>query len=499
MFLDDPVLLDGVKEKIETRQCNAGFAFRESIDAMTRAYRELDDAYLRERAADVVDMGNRVLRILIGRDLPALSFEKPVILFAEELTPSDTVQLDPAKVLAICTALGGGTSHSAIVAKALGIPAVVGLGPDIGTLPENTTLAVDGGQGLVWPNPAPSRLAEFERLRDAWLNRQQKTRKLALAPAATLGQAPVTIDVAANITGPHDAKTALDYGAQGVGLFRTEFMFLGRSQAPALAEQIAVFSQVAGIMQSRPLVIRTVDVGADKRICCLDMEPEDNPFLGLKGIRFCLAHPDMFKTQLTAILTASPGHNFKLMFPMISTIEEFYNAKAILDEVKQTLRTCGTPFDEHMEVGMMIEVPSAVAVADQLAVKADFFSIGSNDLTQYLMGADRGNPKVSHLVNALNPAVLRMVAQTAGAARKAGIWVGMCGELAANPLAAPLLIGLGLDELSMSAPNIPQVKNAIRRCTMQQAKELARSVLNLETARQVETYLRSNLPVDLDG
>nr|WP_321400373.1 phosphoenolpyruvate--protein phosphotransferase [uncultured Desulfobacter sp.] len=496
MFLDDPALRDASKEKILTRQCNAASAWREAIDAMTQKYRELEDLYLHERATDVIDVGRRVLRHLIDHDLPPLTFDRPVILFAKELTPSDTVQLNPDNVLAICTALGGGTSHSTIVARALGIPAITGLGEDILTWPENEIIAADGTRGRVWPHPTQTQLAELNALRDKWITQQHQAKRLAQAPASTMGPNPRTIEVVANIGGPHDTKSALDHGAEGVGLFRTEFLFLGRPQPPSEAEQFQAYCQVADAMQTRPLVIRTLDVGADKVVPCLDMAAETNPFLGLRGIRYCLAHPQIFKTQLRAILKAGTGHNIKMMFPMISTPEEFDAAKAILDEVAQELKTAGTSFDENMEVGLMIEVPSAVAVADQLAGRADFFSIGSNDLTQYLMGADRGNRQVNHLVNALNPAVLRMVAQTTRAARKAEIRVGICGELAGNPLAAPVLIGLGLDELSMSAPNIPGVKTAIRHCTVPQAEKMAQTVLNFETAQQVETYLKKEIALN---
>lgn len=490
MFLNDPALKDVVQNRILTRQCNAQTAWLESIEAMVKEYRKLEDPYLREQAADLIDVGRRVLIQLMGHSMPDLAFAGPAILFAKELTPSDTVQLNPDNTLAICTASGGETSHSAIVAKALGIPTIVGLGDEILTWPENQIVALDATLGLVWPHPNQAQITEFKTRRDRRHTQQEQAKTLAQAPASTMGKNPKTINVVAN-SGPHDTKAILDYGAEGVGLFRTEFLFLGRLQAPSETEQLQAYTRMANIMQTRPLVIRTLDLGADKTVPYLNMIPENNPFLGLRGIRFCLAHIEIFKTQLRAILKASPGHNIKIMFPMISTPEEFCEAKTVLEDVKQELKTAGTPFDENMEVGVMIEVPSAVAVSDQLADKADFFSIGSNDLTQYLMGADRGNRNVNHLVNPLNPAVLRMVAQTAEAARKAGIWVGMCGELAANPLAAPLLIGLGLDELSMNAPNIPDVKNAIRRCTMHQAKEIARTALTLETAKQVEAYLMS--------
>lgn len=495
MFLDDPVLLDVVRNTISTRQCTAESAWQTSIDAMAREYGKLEDPYLREQAADLIDIGKRVLIRLIGQIFPALAFAQPAILFAEELTPSEAIQLNPDNTLAVCTAMGCNTSHTAIVAKALGIPTIVGLGYDILTWPENEIVALDGTIGLVWPHPTQTRLAEFKIRHDKRQIQQQQAKAIARAPASTVGKNSITIKIVANC-GPHDTRKILDYGAEGVGLFRTEFLFLGRLHAPSEEEQLQAYARMADTMQNRPLVIRTLDLGADKTVSYLDMDPENNPFLGLRGIRFCLSHPEIFKTQLRAILRASPGHNIKIMFPMISTLEEFLEAETVLDGVKQELKTAGTPFDQHMEVGAMIEVPSAVTVADQLARKADFFSIGSNDLTQYLMGADRGNRKVCHLVNALNPAVLRMVAQTAGAAHKAGIWVGMCGELAANPLATPVLIGLGLDELSMSAPNIPEVKNAVRHYTIQQAKKMAQTVLDLETAQQVEAYLKSNAAVD---
>jgi len=301
MFLDDPALLDAVQDRILGRQCNAESAWLASIDAMVREYRKLEAPYLREQAADVIDVGRRVLRQLIDQDLPALEFAQPAILFAEELTPSDTIQLNPDKVLGICTVLGGGTSHSAIVAKALGIPTVVGLDCDMLSLPENGIIALDGTLGLVWPHPTKAQLAKFKTRRDAWQNRQQQAKALAQAPASTMGRHPKTIKIVANSV-PHDTKTILDYGAEGVGLFRTEFLFLGRLQAPSEEEQLLAYTQMANTMQTRPLVIRTLDIGADKTVPYLDMAPENNPFLGLRGIRFCLAHLDIFKTQLRAIL-----------------------------------------------------------------------------------------------------------------------------------------------------------------------------------------------------
>jgi phosphocarrier protein FPr len=299
--------------------------------------------------------------------------------------------------------------------------------------------------------------------------------------------------VVANIGGPHDTQLALEYGAEGVGLFRTEFLFLDRASAPTEEEQLVAYGQVAQAIGRRPLIIRTLDVGGDKPLPYLDLGHEDNPFLGWRAIRFCLDHPDLFKSQLRAILRASAGHNIKLMFPMIGTLGELRTAKGMLANVQAELREANMAFDENMEIGIMIEVPSAVAIADQLAAEVDFFSIGSNDLTQYVMAADRGNRRVAHLAQALHPAVLRMIAQTVQAAHAAGIWVGMCGELAGNALATPVLIGMGMDELSMSAPSIPRVKAAIRQLNLERAQQIARTVVTLESAEAVQTYLESRL------
>ncbi len=489
MFLQDPALQDSAQSCLHQRQINAEAAWQQAIEAMADQYRALDDDYLRARVADVLDVGQRVLRHLLGVTQPELNFSQPVILLARDLTPSDTARLDPANVLGICVQTGGATSHSAILARALGIPAIVGLNDHLEHIEDGQNIALDGATGQLWPQPTPAQLASLESKRSAWQQKQQESKHAGQQPAITLdGQA---IEVVANIGGPRDATLSLEYGAEGVGLFRTEFLFFDRDSAPTEAEQLAAYQQVAAAMEQRPVVIRTLDVGGDKPLPYLKVEAEENPFLGWRGIRFCLSQPDLFKTQLRAILRASAGHNFKLMFPMIGTLAELRAAKQLLAEVQAELRAANLSFDEAMQVGIMIEVPSAVAVADQLAAEADFFSIGSNDLTQYVMAADRGNSKVANLVNALQPAVLRMVQQTAQAARAAGIWVGMCGELAGNALAAPVLIGLGLDELSMSATSIPAVKSAIRKLTIEQARQIAQHALAQDSAEAVRQYLET--------
>lgn len=492
LFLQDPDLQQKAKSAIESQQMNAAAAWLGAIEETAAAFRALDDPYMQARAADVEDVGNRVLRHLLGVAPPTLALAQPSIVVARDLSPSDTARLDRDQVLGICTELGGATSHSTILARALGIPAIVGVGAQLGAIDDGQMIALDGAAGRLWPAPDETRLAQLQAQRDAWQQQQTAAKAAGSEPAVTVdGQ---RIEVAANIGGPKDTAVALEYGAEGVGLFRTEFLFLDRESAPDEAEQVEAYRQVVAAMGERPLIIRTLDVGGDKPLPYLDLGEEENPFLGWRGIRFCLDMPHIFKPQLRAILRASANgdgepHNVKIMFPMVGSLQEVRRAKMLLEEVKQELRAEGFPFSPDIEVGVMIEVPSAVAIADQLAREVHFFSIGTNDLTQYVMAADRGNASVAELAQALQPAVLRLVKQTVDAAHAAGIWVGMCGELAGNPLATPLLIGLGLDELSMSAPSIPAVKSAVRAVTIADARQFAEKVLQLESANDVIEYL----------
>ncbi len=492
LFLSDPEMLGAARGNIFSGRLNAEAAWQQAVQKIVADYEALEDEYQRGRAADVLDVGQRVLGHLMAVARPELVLSEPSILLARELTPSDTAQLDPAQVLGICTELGGATSHSAILARALGIPAVVGLDAPLSEATAGRTIALDGGAGLVWLQPDPETLEKLTAQREAWLRAREESKSAAHQPAVTRDGA--RIEIAANIGGPHDAEVALDYGAEGVGLFRTEFLFMDRDDAPDETEQLNAYRRAADAMGQRPLVIRTLDVGGDKPLPYIDLGEEDNPFLGQRGIRFCLEHPALFKTQLRAILRASPGRNLKLMFPMIGSLAELRAAKTALIEAQAELDAAGEAYDLEMEVGIMIEVPSAAATADRLASEADFFSIGSNDLTQYVMAADRGNSRVAALADALQPAVLRMIESAVKAAHEAGIWAGLCGELAGNAQAAPLLVGLGLDELSMSAPNIPPVKAAIRGITLEVARQLAERALRLESAEKVRELLLANSP-----
>ena len=491
LILKDPALLEDAHQRILTRKINAEAAWQAAYEAVAARYAAIEDEYMRARAADVRDVGQRVLRHLLGAAHPTFALAQPAILLAEDLTPSDTAQLDPALVLGIATERGGATSHTAILARGLGIPAVVGVGPALAAIADEQMIALDGRTGQLWPHPDKKTLARLKREQKKWLAERQKAQRLSREDAVTADGRRV--EIAANIGSPQEAAVALQYGAEGVGLFRTEFLFMERDSAPTEEEQLAAYQKAAEVMGERPLIIRALDVGGDKPLPYLDLGREDNPFLGWRGIRFCLDRPDIFLPQLRAILRAGTAGNVKLMFPMIGTLAELRAAKEMVAQAKADLRQAKLSFAEKMDVGLMIEVPSAVAIADQLAREADFFSIGTNDLTQYLLAADRGNRKVAGLVDALHPAVLRMVRQTAAAAHEAGIWVGMCGELAGNALAAPLLLGLGLDELSMAAPSIPAVKTAVRQTTMAQAEELAKVAVGLESGTAVAEFLQKEI------
>ena len=492
LFLQDPLLVEATRDRIYAEKINAEAAWQGQTADMAATYRDMADDYMRARAADVEDVAQRVLRGLMGVAPPSLDLAAPAILIAADLTPSDTARLDRERVLAVCTELGGATAHSAILARALGIPAVVGLGHAVWQVAEGQRVAVDGDAGALWPQPDEAQVAELAARREAWLETQRRDK--AAGQGAAVTPDGHRVEIAANVGSPNDVAPALEFGAEGVGLFRTEFLFMDRAAAPSEEEQFEAYRRAARAAGDRPLIIRTLDVGGDKPLPYLDLGDEANPFLGWRAIRFCLARPDVFMPQLRAILRASAPEDgprcVKLMLPMIGTPAEVRAARAMLAAAQAELRAAGVPFDEDMEVGIMIEVPSAVAVADQLAREVDFFSIGTNDLTQYVMAADRGNARVAELANALQPAVLRMVREAADAAHAAGIWIGMCGELAGNALAAPVLVGLGLDELSMSAPSIPAVKAAVRRFPLADAQRMATAALALDSAEAVAHFLQ---------
>jgi phosphocarrier protein FPr len=461
------------------------------MDEAIAAQWALESPYLRERATDLADVRQRVLHLLVDGDFALPAPHEPSILVVEDLAPSHVLQLDPQLVLGICSERGGANSHAGILARGLGIPAVFGVRLELGRLRSASLLALNGDTGQVWVDPDAETLAQLKAARDRWLALRQAARQLSSQPAVTRDGRQIR--VAANVAAVADTRAALKEGADGVGLLRSEFLYLDRAAPPSEEEQIAVYAAIAGLLEGRPLVIRTLDVGGDKPLPYLEPGSERNPFLGVRGIRLCLNHPDIFKTQLRAILRAGVGHDVKVMFPMISSVAEVRAAREILAEAQAELSQSGTPFDKSMAVGIMIEVPSAVALADQLAREVDFFSIGTNDLSQYVMAADRTNAGVARLADALHPAVLRLVRATVEAAHAAGIWVGVCGEIAGDPLATPILVGLQVDELSMSPSAVPVVKQAIGALTMPQAVSIAAEAMELENAEAVRLHLRQRL------
>ncbi|MBD2247035.1 phosphoenolpyruvate--protein phosphotransferase [Nostoc sp. FACHB-888] len=492
LFLEDPVLLEAAKERIFEHHINAEAAWQAVVDEVATSYRTLEDSYLQERVDDVVDVGQRVLRLLGGNVPASLHLEEPAILVTTDLTPSDTARLDPKKVLGICTTSGSATSHSAIIARTLGIPAVLGVDAQVLHLADSTLMALDGETGRAWVEPESHILDLLAAKQSAWQAAQQEARSTAHQPAITRDGRQVS--VFANIGSINDVQVAVASGAEGVGLLRTEFLYLDRTSAPTEEEQLEVYQAIAQVLDNRPLIIRTLDVGGDKPLPYLRVGfPEANPFLGWRGIRFCLDHLDLFKTQLRAILRASVGHQIKIMLPMIASVTEVRAAKVILGEVQAELNQAGISFDAGMKVGIMVEVPAAVAIADQLAAEVDFFSIGTNDLSQYVMASDRTNPRVVNLVDALHPAVLRMVQQTIQAAHTAGISVGLCGELAADILATPILLGLGLDELSVNPQSIPGVKQAIARLSIVESEAIVASALQQDSAVHVRELMSTLL------
>jgi multiphosphoryl transfer protein len=480
LFLQDEMLLDPVRAEIRDRGRGAPAAWSSSVEAMAAEWEALEDDYMRARAADLRSVGLQVLAHLLGVPTPRPRLEGPGILVAPDLTPADAAGLDPALALGIATAFGGPTSHAAILARSLGIPAVVGLGEGALQVAEGTALALDGDAGLLFVEPSAELTAELEERRRVRAEADREARAEAHAPAVTVDG--TVVEVAANVGSPEEIGAAVEAGCDGVGLFRTEFLFMERGQMPSEDEQEAAYRRAAEALGGRPMVIRTLDVGADKPLPYLAQPPEANPFLGVRGLRLGLERPDLLAAQLRAIVRVAVDHPVRVMFPMVATLDELRAARGAVDAAADGL---GLPMPEGLQVGIMVEVPSAALTASVLAPEADFFSVGTNDLTQYTLAADRGNERVASLSDALHPAVLRLVAATCSAAAAHGRWVGVCGELAGDETATPVLLGLGVTELSMSAPAIPNVKRAVRKVDLGRARELATSALEAPSAEAV--------------
>lgn len=480
LLLEDTSILGPVRDAIVAGQ-PAARAWHEAIASAVRTWEMLEDPYLRARAADLRSVGTQVLAHMLGAPRPTPQLDAPGILVTEDLSPADAAALDPSIVLGVATGAGGPTSHAALLTRALGIPAVVGIGEALSSIADGTELALDGTEGFVVPEPpAELRAAFAER---AVRDRQVRERALAAASAPGRTSDGIDVEVAANIGGPEEVAAAVTAGCDGVGLFRTEMLFLGRADLPTEDEQEQAYRAAAMALGGRPLVIRTLDVGADKPLRALHQDPEANPFLGLRGIRLGLERPELLQTQLRAIARVAADHRLRVMFPMISTTEEFLAARTAYETARDAVN------GGVAEIGVMIEVPAAALAAERLADHADFFSIGTNDLTQYVFAAERGNDRVARIADPYHPALLGLIARTARAGSAAGRWTGVCGEFASDPMATALLVGLGVRELSMGAPAIPLVKQALRSTSSVAAEGLAEQALALGSAGEVRALL----------
>jgi len=487
-LLSDPEILEGVTEKITIEHKNANDALLEVIANFVAVFEDMDEEYIRGRAADIKDIGNRILKHLNGDNTAIQQFNPDTIIIAEDLAPSDTITLDLNYITGFVTQMGSKTSHTAIIAKAKGIPAIVACGSELISIKNDDIIILDGAEGLVYINPDSALLAEYRLKKDAYGAYAERLNALKNQPAVTTDGLQITLT--ANISGAADLETVFDNGGEGVGLLRTELLFMNRDTFPSEDEQLEFYKAAALQSKGRPVIVRTIDIGGDKHLPYFNLPAELNPFLGYRAIRICLDRKHLFVTQLKAILRASVFGDLKIMFPMISNIQELRQAKAILSEAKAELYQQNISFNAAIKTGIMIEVPSAAITADLLAKEVDFFSIGTNDLCQYTLAVDRMNEKISYLYDPFNPAVLRLISFIIEQGEKAGIHVGMCGEMAGDPLAALLLMGMGLKDFSMSASAIPAIKNIIINNSEAKAKQVYANVREMESSEEILRYLK---------
>lgn len=489
LILEDRWLMEEASAAIQARGVNAEYALQEVLEPVRQAFSRVEDGYLRERRTDVDDVGDRVLRNLLGQrgSFQVEAMRGEAIVFAHDLSPSDTAQLHRDAVLGLVTETGGRTSHTAIMARSLEIPAVVGVEEICAHVGRHETVILDGAEGLVILAPDRDTLTRYHARKQQLEYVGRALDKLGALAAET--QDGYRVRVTANIEFPEELPAVQAHGAEGIGLYRTEFLYLNRPDLPGEEEHFAVYRAVATEMRLRPTVIRTLDFGGDKLASAIQLGAEENPSLGLRAIRLCLHRPDIFRTQLRAILRASAFGTLRIMYPMISGVAELRAANAILEDVKDELRRQGVAFDREIQVGAMVETPSAAVTADLLAREVDFFSVGTNDLIQYALAIDRINEQVAYLYEPLHPAVLRMLRSVVSAAHNEGIWIAMCGEMASDPLHGLVLVGLGFDELSMTPGAIPLMKRIIRSVTYGQAAEVAQRVFACATAQEVERLL----------
>ncbi|HCX9124388.1 TPA: phosphoenolpyruvate--protein phosphotransferase [Staphylococcus aureus] len=484
LVLDDPELIQPIQDKIKNENANAATALTDVTTQFVTIFESMDNEYMKERAADIRDVSKRVLSHILGVELPNPSMiDESVVIVGNDLTPSDTAQLNKEFVQGFATNIGGRTSHSAIMSRSLEIPAIVGTKSITQEVKQGDMIIVDGLNGDVIVNPTEDELIAYQDKRERYFADKKELQKLRDADTVTVDG--VHAELAANIGTPNDLPGVIENGAQGIGLYRTEFLYMGRDQMPTEEEQFEAYKEVLEAMNGKRVVVRTLDIGGDKELSYLNLPEEMNPFLGYRAIRLCLAQQDIFRPQLRALLRASVYGKLNIMFPMVATINEFREAKAILLEEKENLKNEGHDISDDIELGIMVEIPATAALADVFAKEVDFFSIGTNDLIQYTLAADRMSERVSYLYQPYNPSILRLVKQVIEASHKEGKWTGMCGEMAGDETAIPLLLGLGLDEFSMSATSILKARRQINGLSKNEMTELANRAVDCATQEEV--------------
>lgn len=484
LVLDDPELIQPIQDKIKNENANAASALTDVTTQFVTIFESMDNEYMKERAADIRDVSKRVLSHILGVELPNPSMiDESVVIVGNDLTPSDTAQLNKEFVQGFATNIGGRTSHSAIMSRSLEIPAIVGTKSITQEVKQGDMIIVDGLNGDVIVNPTEDELIAYQDKRERYFADKKELQKLRDADTVTVDG--VHAELAANIGTPNDLPGVIENGAQGIGLYRTEFLYMGRDQMPTEEEQFEAYKEVLEAMDGKRVVVRTLDIGGDKELSYLNLPEEMNPFLGYRAIRLCLAQQDIFRPQLRALLRASVYGKLNIMFPMVATINEFREAKAILLEEKENLKNEGHDISDDIELGIMVEIPATAALADVFAKEVDFFSIGTNDLIQYTLAADRMSERVSYLYQPYNPSILRLVKQVIEASHKEGKWTGMCGEMAGDETAIPLLLGLGLDEFSMSATSILKARRQIHGLSKNEMTELANRAVDCATQEEV--------------
>ena len=488
MFLDDPEFITAIKGIIDEQKINAEAAVEEVVEHFAGEMLALEDEYFRARAQDIRDIGQRVIYCLSGVDTKSLELPKePVIILADDLTPSDTVQFDRRVLLGLCTVRGGPTSHTAILARSLGVPAAVCVPFRLDEIEKSALVILDGREGELTIDPSDEQVSAAKTNQTVWQADWQTQLAAASKPAVTLDGH--TVEVVANIGNVGDARQAIEYGAEGVGLLRTEFLYMDRQTMPNEELQVSEYKEIFDVMGNRPLVVRTLDIGGDKEVAYLGLNEEPNPFLGWRAIRMISERPEVLHNQFRALLRAGVGIDLRIMIPLVSNLDEVIKARQILDEARQALINEQLPAAENVQFGIMVEVPSAALMIEHIAGYVDFFSIGTNDLTQYTLAIDRTNERVADLASPFHPAVIQLIARTIETARTKSKWVGLCGEMAGDPLATPLLLGLGLDEFSMAPTSIPVVKQVIRNLELKECREIARAALGLPSSEAVKEYL----------